>query len=278
METDLKRLQYTENKIQYLQAGAQWTAKNEQSNRYFLSQYRARRQHITMDKLKHNGVLKEDPSGMANIVHQYYNSLYQSNYPNGSRNNPRLEFPPPIDQTEYNSIITPITLEIVLNTIRILPKRKSLGPDGIPYEIYSKNRIKIAPQLVNLFNHILTLGTPIPDSGMAFVITLFKKGDREDIKNWRPIALTNTDSKIFSKIMASRIGIVAQRIISDSQYGFIPNRFIWDNIHLVNNITESKGNNGALLFLDQEKAYDRVNWSFLKLVLDTVKFPKIFIE
>ena len=84
--------------------------------------------------------------------------------------------------------------------------------------------------------------------------------------------------KIFTKIISKRISLVAQNQISPSQFGFIPNRFIWENINLVANLTLSHQTTGQLLFLDQEKAYDRVDWNYLSNVLDISGFPKSFIN
>ena len=84
--------------------------------------------------------------------------------------------------------------------------------------------------------------------------------------------------KIFTKIISKRIGLITQTQISPSQFGFIPNRFIWENINLVANLTLSHQTNGQLLFLDQEKAYDRVDWNYLFDVLNSSGFPKLFIK
>ena len=107
---------------------------------------------------------------------------------------------------------------------------------------------------------------------------LHKKGKREDLRNWQPIALSNTDSHIFSKLIAQQLGSFADSFISKAQFGFIPGRNIWENIHLINNIVESKPSHGALVFLDQEKAYNRMDWNFLIKCLIHSKFPKSFIS
>ena len=50
------------------------------------------------------------------------------------------------------------------------------------------------------------------------IITLmFKSGEREDIKNWKPITLLNVDNKIVSKILAERLKRVLPNIINTDQ-------------------------------------------------------------
>ena len=71
------------------------------------------------------------------------------------------------------------------------------------------------------------------------------------LKNWRPIALSNSNAKIFSKIISKRLGAVARYLFSLSQYGFITQRSIWDNINTVANITTEQHITNTLAFLDQ---------------------------
>ena len=157
----------------------------------------------------------------------------------------------------------PITIKEVKSIIRTLPPKKAPGPDGLPYEIYKKNCQLIVPFLTKLFNNFLVKEKCYKNSSASILITIYKKGAKENPANWRPISLSNTDMKIFTKIISRRISLVAQNQLSPSQFGFIPNRFIWENINLVANLTLSRQTTGQLLFLDQEKAYDRVDWNYL---------------
>ena len=132
------------------------------------------------------------------------------------------------------------------------------------------------PILVKLFSLVIISATPLKDSGDTINALLYKNGTREDIRNWRPIALSNTDSRIFSKLIANRLGKFADEFISPFQFGFVPGRNIWNNIHLINNIASATPTEGALIFLDQEKAYDRVDWDLLLHCVDYCGFPSQF--
>ena len=90
---------------------------------------------------------------------------------------------------------------------------------------------------------------------------LYKKGSREDIKNWRPISLLNVDYKILSKVLAERLKSVLPDIIHYDQRGCIPGRYIGENIRLIDDLLfeiENECNDPVILMLDQEKAFDRV--------------------
>ena len=88
------------------------------------------------------------------------------------------------------------------------------------------------------------------------------------IKNWRPISLLNCDYKITAKSIPNRIKRTLPSVINNSdQTGFQKNRFIGENILLLNSIlsyTDIEKIPGLLLFIDFGKAFDTLEWSFIE--------------
>ena len=108
----------------------------------------------------------------------------------------------------------------------------------------------------------------------------FKKEDRSDLKFYRPISLLNVDVKIITKTLALRLGRVLPSIISNDQT-CIPGRNIASNLHTLNDIVKyanSKNIEAAIVFLDQEKAFDRVDHQFLMKTLKHLNFGDYFIS
>ena len=106
---------------------------------------------------------------------------------------------------------------------------------------------------------------------------LFKKGDRKDLKNWRPISLLNVDYKIASKVLSSRLSKVLDTIID--QTCSVPGRTTSCNLHTLRGILDyidRIDETGILISLDQEKAFDRVNRTFLQNVLQKYGFGHDF--
>ena len=106
---------------------------------------------------------------------------------------------------------------------------------------------------------------------------LIPKKDAEPyfIKNWRPISLLNCDYKIAAKAIANRFKHVLPNLIDNDQTGFLKGRFIGENIRLVDGIIKfaaAKNLPGLLLFLDFEKAFDTVEWSFIQKTLQHYNF------
>ena len=92
------------------------------------------------------------------------------------------------------------------------------------------------------------------------------------------MSLINVDVKIFTKALTKRIGKVLSSIIYKNQT-CIPRRNISCNIHNLIEIIKyanTKNIQAAMLFLDQEKAFDRVNHDFLIKTLNHFNFGEYF--
>ena len=104
------------------------------------------------------------------------------------------------------------------------------------------------------------------------VIVCIPKGDKpkEFIQNWRPISLLNVVYKIGASCIASRLKGVLSSIISVDQSGFVPGRYLGDNIRLIYDLMDlltKQHKPGLLLCLDFEKAFDSVDSDFMFSVL-----------
>jgi len=108
---------------------------------------------------------------------------------------------------------------------------------------------------------------------------LYKKGDTTEISNYRPITILNTDYKIMTRALTTRLTEVVPDLIHPDQAGFMRGRRIEDQTELIKMVLdncEANETNGVIVCLDQEKAYDKVRHDFIWKTLDTFDFPKHF--
>ena len=143
--------------------------------------------------------------------------------------------------------------------------------DGLPCEFYKVFWKDVGETLTEALNFSYQTGK-LAVSQRRGIVKLIPKKDADPnlIKNWRPLTLLNCDYKIASKAIANRIKIVLPELISEDQSGFIKNRCISDNIRTLDSAikyAENKGLPGLLLFLDFEKAFDTLEWSFINQTL-----------
>ncbi|XP_027169914.1 uncharacterized protein LOC113769603 [Coffea eugenioides] len=126
-------------------------------------------------------------------------------------------------------------------------------------------------------------GMEQPKSWSHSMVVLIPKV--EGASHWRdfwPISLCNVSSKIVSKILAIRISKLLPKLISPWQTGFVPGRDIVDNVllaqELVLDLDRRLVDPNLILKLDMEKAYDRVDWSFLIFLLRQYGFEEVVVD
>ncbi len=115
----------------------------------------------------------------------------------------------------------------------------------------------------------------------AVVSLIYKKGAKDNIRNYRPISLNCYDYKVIAFVLAKRLQLVIDKLVHKDQSGYIKGRFIGQNARLINDIYEYCESNdvpGAILCLDFEKAFDMLEWDFITETLKQYNFGDNFIS
>lgn len=113
----------------------------------------------------------------------------------------------------------------------------------------------------------------IPTKATETLLVLIPKEEKtSNIRSFRPISLCNVIIKLATKMLVNRLKAISRCIITPNQSSFVPGRQGIDNIvicqeliHSIRRATSRKG--GMILKLDQEKAYDRLEWSYIEDML-----------
>ncbi len=172
-----------------------------------------------------------------------------------------------------------ITKSEIDNVIKELKKDSSPGLDGLNYEFYKEYWQVIGQDFFEMIDEV-TKTECTTSQYLGIIILLYKSGFREAVENWRPITLLGCDYKIFEKVLANRMKKVMNKLINEGQKAYVEGRYIGDNARLMEDIIfECEENNipGAIIFIDQAKAYDRVEWEWLEKVMKRFNFGQKFI-
>ena len=115
-------------------------------------------------------------------------------------------------------------------------------------------------------NDIEKNGVTAPQLTDGWVCPTYKKKDKREIVNYCPITVLNSEYKIIMTALMNKLATIVPSLINKSQAAFIKGRSILDQIVLVNRMIdhcEIMDQEGAIIALDQEKAYNRIHHDYL---------------
>ena len=150
------------------------------------------------------------------------------------------------------------------------------GCDGITVALLKMFWTRISKLLTLSFNSAFENGN-LSSLQRKAVITLIHIGKdlaRDNLKNWRPISLTNSDYKLLAKCLALRLGDVINDIVNADQVGYIKGRRVSTLLRLIDDVTEQlnvRQRPGLLLTIDYCPAFDRISKDFMVQTLKKKK-------
>ena len=173
-----------------------------------------------------------------------------------------------------------LSLPELTDSLRSLNLGRSPGSDGLTTEFYLHFWNSLGPLLLRVAEQCFLDGELAESMKESITRLIFKKrGDAKHLKNWCPISLLNVDYKIISKAITIRLSKVIELIVHSDQTCSVPGRAIFSNVSLLRDILdhiELTRECAILVNLDQEKAFDRVDRSFLLDVLRSYEFGHDF--
>lgn len=180
--------------------------------------------------------------------------------------------------TADNEILCKLSdVEEIKSAVFGLDGASSPGPDGFAGSFYHHCWDIIKDDLVAAVQPFLSMGFILPNLNSVFLVLLPKSAYGNSVDKYRPVALSNFIFKIFTKILATRLGPIAYRIISKNQFAFIKGRQISQAIVSVsenfNCMDKMVFGGNVALRVDTKKAFDTLRWDFL---LEVLKVFKVF--
>ena len=114
------------------------------------------------------------------------------------------------------------------------------------------------------------------------IITLtHKRGEKENLENWRPITLLCSDYKIITKTIATRLRRYLSQIIHTNQTCAVPNREITSTLYLIRDIikhAQYKDINTFIISYDFQQAFDSIDHNYMLDTLKRFNFGDIFVN
>ena len=157
----------------------------------------------------------------------------------------------------------PATPSEVFRLLQDIKPRKATGSDGIPGQVLQKCAQYITPSLTNLINLSLSSGHVPAVLKNAHVTALFKGGDKEDCRQYRPISLLPIVSKVLERIVQARLvsHLESLSCIPPNQFAYRKDHGTEDALTLLTDKLLSARDqhlHTGIVFVDLSKAFDRV--------------------
>ncbi len=255
----------------------------ELNSKFFLGLEKSRQKGNTISYLSGDKDVTNDED-ILNAAATFYDELYKSkcisdNIIEEYLNN--VDITSTLSEEESNTLEGKIKYKECEIVVKKWALNKSPGLDGISNEFYKKFWSDIGKLIVDSFNESYEKKELTESQRTAVIALLYKKGDAQLLKNYRPISLTNCDYKILAFCLANRLQNVIKSIIHPGQVSYIKGRFIGCNIRLIEDVIhyyDMYNEEGLLLMLDFQKAFDSLEWNFIYKALKMFNIGDSFIK
>eukprot|EP00253_Pinus_taeda_P016641 PITA_16641 len=167
----------------------------------------------------------------------------------------------------------------IRSTLKWFKKDKSPGSDGWPVEFYIDFFDIIRLDLLGVVEESRSLGRIYAPLNSTFIALIPKTDSPTSFHDFHPISLCICLYKIIAKIIANRIKPILSKHISQEQFTFLHNRHIHEAIGFAQEALHSiklRKLKGMALKIDLSKAFDKISWLFLRMILTHLGFPLEF--
>jgi hypothetical protein len=177
--------------------------------------------------------------------------------------------------------ITSVTEDDVIKAFKQLKPKLTTGPDKIPAFIVRDCMYVFVRPLTRIFNLILNSGKFPSQWKTSRICPVYKKGEKSDINNYRPIAIICNFAKIFELLLHTFFHRHVSRTLSPHQHGFMKGRSVETNlVSLTQFLAEALNENKQVdvIYTDFSKAFDRIDHQLLLHKLDRFGFSDQLIK
>lgn len=252
----------------------------DRNTSYFhkIAKFRAATKTITL--LYDGGTTITEPKDIEQHVLHYFQNIFSIDNNYATRNLVDNTIPPLVSEEDNTALLCLPLRDEIKAAVFSLNGDGAPGPDGFGGNFFQTFWDIVASDVLQSVQDFFITSNLAPNINSNLIVLIPKVAGAQVMGDFRPIALTNFQFKIITKILADRLSIITMRIISIEQRGFIRGRNISECVLLASeaiNVIERRqfGGNVALK-VDIKKAFDTLDWNFLIAVLKQFGFAYTF--
>jgi len=189
---------------------------------------------------------------------------------------------PRLDTTTQASLLATVSHDDIKKAFFSIGDHKSPGLDGYSSFFFKKSWDVVGQDLCVAVQDFFQSGQLLKQINHSIITLVLKSAHVTTSSDFRPISCCNVVYKIISKILADRLGHALDGIISPLQNAFLGGRRMTDNINLLQELLRQyerkRTSPRCLIKIDFRKAFDSVQWAFLRHLLLLLGFPDRFVH
>eukprot|EP00253_Pinus_taeda_P007501 PITA_07501 len=174
-----------------------------------------------------------------------------------------------------------MTVEEVSEVINEMHNGKALGPDGFNMDFFKACWNIVKQDILNVVEDSRLNRTILKVLNSSFISLIPKEDNAQTPNKFGPIALCNVIYKIISKVVANRLKPLLPSLVYVGQSSYVQGKQILNNIIQVHEVVHSLTSNrkvGMIMQLDLAKAYDKLNWTYIRRVLIAFGFDHNWVR
>lgn len=263
---------------------AMWIQAEDQNSKFFHAHLKSRqsRNRISVIYDEQRNKLTDT----IKIEHEF-GGFFQSLLGTSARELPCIDIEiardgPCLSKEQQQMLSARVTKEEIDEAVRELPDEKEPGIDGFPAEFFKTYWSVVREETRKAVTEFFMKGKMLKSINCTTVTLVPKVTRPKFVKEFRPIACCTTHYKIIVKIITSRLKLVVDSIVGPAQSAFIEGRNILDNViiahELVKGYNQKRVSPRCCIKVDIRKAYDSMEWPFLKMILMEFGLPMGFVN
>ncbi|WZZ38588.1 hypothetical protein YC2023_034847 [Brassica napus] len=281
---DLRKAYLAEELFWQQRSRIQWLKQGDRNTGFFHAATRTRRtiNSIPVIEDSQGGVVYEEED-IARVISGYFTQIFTSN---GNVSFEQIQGLLTKKVTpEMNTLLTNIPSDSeIREAVNSINGGKAPGPDGFSATFYQSYWHIVGPDVIRDVRSFFISSYLHPQQNETHIRLIPKILGPRSVADYRPIALCNTHYKIIAKILTRRLKPLLPFLISNTQSAFVTGRAITDNVLITHETlhylrtSEAKKFCSMAVKTDMSKAYDRIEWSFVKEVLRLLGFEPLWIS
>jgi hypothetical protein len=204
---------------------------------------------------------------------EYFDKLF-----NGENENSTVRLDDSFEDTNRR-FMRRIQVQEVREALKRMKVSKAMGPDGIPIKVWRCLRDLAIVWLTKLFNNIYRSNKMHEEWRRNILVPIYKnKGDIQSCTSYRGIKLMSHTMKLWERVIEHRLRGTTR--VSTNQFGFMPGRSTIEAIFSIRQVMErfrEQKKDLHMVFIDLEKAYDRIPRNVMWWALDKHKVPTKYV-